>query len=95
MDENSFDLRTSLERVLACLDAAVETIDADVDAATDDLLAARLLVASALTILGPTASETSISSPSGRRSEPSPPQCNEGDQQTASGWGCNDVDRCP
>jgi hypothetical protein len=81
-------VQTSLERALVSLDAATDTIRLDVEAATDDLLAARLLVATALTMLDPEPddhevvdgrmsppSRTSISPPPRRRDEPSPPQC--------------------
>jgi hypothetical protein len=81
-------VKTSLERALVSLDAAVETIHIDVEAATDDLLAARLLVATALTTLGPEPDgdevagtctspppQTSIASSPRGRTESSPTQC--------------------
>jgi hypothetical protein len=81
-------VRIALKRALESLDAAVGTIDSDVEAATDDLLAARLLVATALAMLGPEMEghedvggcasrppPTSIPSPPRRRKEPPPMQC--------------------
>jgi len=41
-------VRAALEQALVSLDAALETIHLDVEAATDDLLAARLLISTAL-----------------------------------------------
>jgi hypothetical protein len=80
-------VRIALKRALVSLDAVALTIHSDVEAATDDLVAARLLVATALTMLGtePDGHEiggtraspppqTSIGSPRLRRNEPSPPQ---------------------
>lgn len=81
-------VRIALERALVSLDAAAGTIDSDVEAAADDLLAARLFVATALTMLGPETEghedvgpcasrppPTSIPSPPRRRKEPPPMQC--------------------
>lgn len=45
-------VRIGLERARASLDAAVQMISTDVEAALDDLLAARLLVSTALVQLG-------------------------------------------
>jgi len=50
-------MRNTLEQVQDSLNAAAKAINTDVDAATDDLLAAHLLVSTALALLDDAADE--------------------------------------